>query len=50
MFRACLKNHSRNMHAPVAAARYSALIRVKSPTNCDAHIVESLLQTGSSGW
>ena len=58
MFRACLKNHSRNMHAPlcgkfhpnsVAAARYSALIRVKSPTNCDAHIVESLLQTGSSG-
>ena len=43
--RACLKNHSRNLHAPlcgifhpnsVAVARYGALIRAKSPTNCDA--------------
>ena len=46
--RACLKNHSRNLHAPlcgifypnsVAVARYGALIRTKSPTNCDAHLV-----------
>ena len=55
--RACLKNHSRNLHAPlcgifhpnsVAVARYGALIRVKSPTNCDAHLAESLFQTRSS--
>ena len=52
--RACLKNHSRNLHAPlcgifypnsVAVARYGALIRTKSPTNCDAHLAESLFQT-----
>ena len=45
--RACLKNHSRNLHAPlcgifcpnsVAVAHYDALIRTKSPTNCDAHL------------
>ena len=56
-FRACLKNHSRNLHAPlcgifhpnsVAVARYGALIRAKSPTNCDAHLAESLFQTRSS--
>ena len=55
--RACLKNHSRNLHAPlcgifcpnsVAVARYGALIRTKSPTNCDAHLAESLFQTRSS--
>ena len=55
--RACLKNHSRNLHAPlcgifhpnsVAAARYDALIRAKFPTNCDAHFVESLFQTRSN--
>ena len=55
-FRACLKNHSRNLHAPlcgifhpnsVAVARYGALIRAKSPTNCDAHLAESLFQTRS---
>ena len=55
-FRACLKNHSCNLHAPlcgifhpnsVAVARYGALIRVKSPTNCDAHLAESLFQTRS---
>ena len=54
--RACLKNHSRNLHAPlcgifcpnsVAVARYGALIRAKSPTNCDAHLAESLFQTRS---
>ena len=54
--RACLKNHSRNLHAPlcgifypnsVAVARYGALIRTKSPTNCDAHLAESLFQTRS---
>ena len=54
--RACLKNHSRNLHAPlcgifhpnsVAVARYGALIRAKSPTNCDVHLAESLFQTRS---
>ena len=44
---ACLKNHSRNLHAPlcgifcpnsVVVAHYDALIRTKSPTNCDAHL------------
>ena len=55
--RACLKKHSRNLHAPlcgrfhpnsVAVARYGALIRAKSPTNCDAHLAESLFQTRSN--
>ncbi len=55
--RVCLKNHSHNLHAPlcgifypnsVAVARYGALIRAKSPTNCDAHLAESLFQTCSS--
>ncbi|MES8991393.1 DUF6783 domain-containing protein [Oliverpabstia intestinalis] len=27
----------------VAVARYAALIRIKSPTNCDAHLAESLI-------
>ena len=58
MPRACLKKHSCNLHAPlcgifcpnsVAVARYGALIRTKSPTNCDAHLAESLFQTRSSG-
>ena len=53
---ACLKNQSRNLHAPlcgifhpnsVAVARYGALIRAKYPTNCDAHLAESLFQTRS---
>ena len=57
--RACLKNHSRNLHAPlcgifypnsVAVARYGALIRTKSPTNCDAHLAESFFQTRSRQW
>ena len=55
--RACLKNHSRNLHAPlcrifhpnsVAVARYGALIQAKYPTNCDAHLAESIFQTHSS--
>ena len=55
--RACLKNHSCNLHAPlcgifylrsVDVARYAALIQEKSPTNCDAHLAESLFQTRSS--
>ncbi|MFQ7022419.1 MAG: DUF6783 domain-containing protein [Blautia faecis] len=29
----------------VAVARYGALIRTQSPTNCDAHLAESLFQT-----
>ena len=54
--RACLKNHSRNLHAPlcgifcpnsVVVARYDALIRTKSPTNCDAHLAKSIFQTRS---
>ncbi len=56
--RACLKNHFRNLHAPlcgifhpnsVAVARYGALIRAKYTTNCDAHLAESLFQTRSRG-
>ena len=55
--RECLKNHSRNLHAPlcdiffpnsVAAARYDALIRAKSPTNCDIYLAESIFQTRSN--
>ncbi|RGF70943.1 hypothetical protein DWZ38_18695 [Ruminococcus sp. AF31-8BH] len=52
-----MKNHSRNLHAPlcgifcpnsVAVARYGTLIRTKSPTNCDAHLAESLLGARSN--
>ncbi|RGY93074.1 hypothetical protein DXA17_04020 [Ruminococcus sp. AM58-7XD] len=52
-----MKNHSRNLHAPlcgifcplsVGVARYAALNRTKSPTNCVAHLAESLFQTRSS--
>ena len=52
-----MKNHSCNMHAPfcgtfvpnsVVVARYDALIRDKFPTNCDAHLAESIFQTRSS--
>ena len=55
--RVCLKNHSRNLHAPlcgifhpnsVAVAHYGALIRAKYPTNCDAHLAESLFRTRST--
>lgn len=53
---ACLKNHFRNLQAPlcgifyphsVAVARYAALIRIKSPTNWDSHLAKSLFQTHS---
>ena len=55
--RACLKNHFRNLRAPlcgifyphsVAVARYAALIRIKSPTNWDSQLTKSLFQTRSS--
>ena len=54
--RACLKNHSHHLHAPLCAifapnsgyiARYAPLIWRKSPTNCDAHLPESIFQTRS---
>ncbi|RGF13743.1 hypothetical protein DW177_10945 [Blautia sp. AM16-16B] len=54
-----MKNHSCNLHAPlcgifylhsVDVARYAALIQAKSPTNCDAHLAESLFQTRSRTW
>ncbi|WP_334303498.1 DUF6783 domain-containing protein [Blautia sp.] len=32
----------------VIVARYDALIRTKSPTNCDAHLAENLFQTCSN--
>ncbi|RGI82363.1 hypothetical protein DXD91_12115 [Anaerobutyricum hallii] len=50
-------NHSYNLHAPICAifcihsvdvARYAALIQVKSSTNCNAHLAESIFQTRSS--
>ena len=50
--RTCLKNHSYNLYIPlcgifcpnsVAVTRYGAFIRTKSPTNCDAHLAESLV-------
>ena len=55
--RACLKNHFRNLQAPlcgifyphsVAVARYAALIRIKSPTNWDSQFTKSLFQTRSN--
>ena len=54
--RACLKNHSSNLHASiygifclhsVDVARYAALIQAKSPTNCNAYLTESIFQTRS---
>ncbi|RST83750.1 hypothetical protein C6W64_003215 [Blautia sp. SG-772] len=57
MLRACLKNHFRNLQAPlcgifyphsVAVARYAALIRIKSPTNWDSQLTKSLFQTRSN--
>ncbi|RHN15588.1 hypothetical protein DWZ29_04480 [Anaerobutyricum hallii] len=47
---------SSNLHVPicgifclhsVAVARYAALIQAKSPTNCNAHLTESIFQTRS---
>ena len=57
VIRACLKNHFCNLHAPICGifclhsvdvARYAALIQAKSPTNCNAHLAESIFQTRSS--
>ncbi|MFR8220756.1 MAG: DUF6783 domain-containing protein [Blautia faecis] len=31
----------------IAVVRYGALIRAKSPTNCDIHLAECLFQTRS---
>ena len=54
--RACLKKAFRELRVPVCGifylhsvdvARYAALIQAKSPTNCDAHLAESLFQTRS---
>ena len=51
-----LEKHSHDLHAPlcdifrpnsVAVARYGALILAKFPTNCDAHLAESLFQIRS---
>ena len=57
--RACLKNHFRNLRAPlcgifyphsVDVARYAALIRIKSPTNWDSQLTKSLFQTRSNSY
>ena len=59
MARAGLKNHFRNLQAPlcgifyshsVAVARYAALIRIKSPTNWDSQLTISLFQTRVVFW
>ena len=51
--RACLKNHSYNLHAPICGifclhsvdvARYAALIQAKSPTNCNAHLQKAFFK------
>ena len=51
-----IESCSCDLHAPLcgifcpnsaAVARYGALIRTKFPTNCDAHLAESLFQTCS---
>ncbi len=51
-----MKNHSYNLYAPICGifclhsvdvARYAALIQAKSPTNCDAHLAESIFRTRS---
>ena len=52
--RACLKIHSRHLHAPlrgifgpnsVNVARYASLIGTKSPTKWNAQLTESNFQT-----
>ncbi|RHN06829.1 hypothetical protein DWZ29_15840 [Anaerobutyricum hallii] len=51
-----MKNHSGNLHVPICGifclhsvdvARYAALIQAKFPTNCNAHLTESIFQTRS---
>ncbi|RAZ95223.1 hypothetical protein DK853_31085, partial [Klebsiella oxytoca] len=48
--------HSHHLHAPLCViftpnsgyiARYAPFIWCKSPTNCDAHLTESIFQTRS---
>ena len=55
--RACLKNHSRDLHSPLCGefipnlvniARYDSWIWDKFSTNCEAHLTESIFQTRSS--
>ena len=55
--RACLKIHSRHLHAPLCGifgpnsgyiARYAPFIWPKSPTKCNAQLPESNFQTRSS--
>uniref|UniRef100_UPI003F492FF8 DUF6783 domain-containing protein n=1 Tax=Enterocloster aldenensis TaxID=358742 RepID=UPI003F492FF8 len=55
--RACLKIHSRHLHAPlrgifgpnsVSVAHYASFIGTKSPTKCDAQPTESNFQTHPS--
>ncbi|NBI70785.1 hypothetical protein D3Z50_06885 [Clostridiaceae bacterium] len=55
--RACLKHHSRHLHAPLCgifgpnslnAAHCAAFIWPKSPTKWNAHLAESIFQTRSS--
>ncbi len=57
--RACLKNHSYHLYAslcvifaPISGyiARYAPFIWHKSPTNCDAHLAESIFQTRSRSY
>ncbi|WP_394913916.1 DUF6783 domain-containing protein [uncultured Robinsoniella sp.] len=57
--RACLKIHSRHLHAPLCGifapnsgyvARYAPFIRDKSPTKCDAQLPESNFKTRSRVW
>ena len=54
--RACLKIHSRHLHAPLRGifgpnslnvAHYAAFIWAKSPTKCDVQLPESNFQTRS---
>ena len=56
-FRACLKKHSSNLHITIYGifclhsvdiVRYTVRIQTKHPTNCDAHLAESIFQTRSS--
>ncbi|MEY8395239.1 DUF6783 domain-containing protein [Lachnospiraceae bacterium 45-P1] len=56
-YRACLKIHSRRLHAPLCSifgpnslnvARYAAFIWAKSPTKWNAQLPESNFQTRSN--
>ncbi|MFR1894088.1 DUF6783 domain-containing protein [Hungatella sp.] len=56
-FRACLKIHFRQLHAPlrgrlspnsVSVAHYASFIGAQSPTKCDAQLTKSNFQTRSN--